>query len=278
MSRGVRVTSLTVPSHWSPARIAPSDWSAPDDHDRTTVQSLFLRVGHVIIADFDFSLAHNTCSPPAPPHHQQSTLHRAPSRTRPVLSHVYGIMGTPPCRVVCEHCLYEARKQSNCEEGGGGYYARFWYSHNRRTLMTSYSRATTNSLEVTTTNCSLIYLHSWKPLQLRPNQIAINIPTYDKFMMFDYHPCCTYCPPTALHLKYLWPTLDHLVLWCWRGGRGRGVNALLVRRGKRYNIFDSFKPINLNLSVVWKVMNLYPKLCTCGKLFWIPSFFVHRYR
>lgn len=106
---GVRVASLTVPSHWFPVRIAPSDWSAPDDHDRTTVQSLFLRVGHTIIADFDFSLAHNTCSPP----HRLAinTPSRAPSRTRPVLSHVYGLMGTPPCSL-CAHC-YEARKQSN---------------------------------------------------------------------------------------------------------------------------------------------------------------------
>lgn len=110
---GVRVASLTVPSHWSPVRIAPSDWSAPDDHDRTTVQSLFLRVGHTIIADFDFSLAHNTCSttPPPPPTTAINTPSRAPSRTRPVLSHVYGLMGTPPCSL-CAHC-YEARKQSN---------------------------------------------------------------------------------------------------------------------------------------------------------------------
>lgn len=73
---GVRVASLTVPSHWSPARIAPSDWSAPDDHDRTTVRSLFLRVGHVIIADFDFSLAHNTCSPPSPSLDNQHSIAR----------------------------------------------------------------------------------------------------------------------------------------------------------------------------------------------------------
>lgn len=106
---GVRVASLTVPSHWSPARIAPSDWSAPDDHDRTTVRSLFLRVGHVIIADFDFSLAHNTCSPP-----WQSTLHRAPHHGR-VRCCLTSTDSWELRRVVCVHTV---TKRENNRIGG----------------------------------------------------------------------------------------------------------------------------------------------------------------
>lgn len=131
---------------------------------------------------------------PPPPHHHPAinTPSRAPSRTRPVLSHVYGLMGTPPCSL-CAHC-YEARKQSNwgviTPDFGALTAARLSWRHTTE-------RPTTNSLEVTTTNGSLIYLRSWKPFLFRRNQIAINIPTFERFRMFDYRPCCAYCPPTS---------------------------------------------------------------------------------
>lgn len=189
---GVRVASLTVPSHWSPARIAPSDWSAPDDHDRTTVRTITVstcRTCYYRRFRFLTSSQHLlVSSPPPPPHGNQHSIAPHHGRVRCCLT---STDSWELHRVVCVHTV---TKRENNRIGGLlrpiSVLSQPPDSHD--VIQQNNQQQTVWRLQQQT-----VYLRSWKPFPFRQNQNAINIPTFERFRMFDYRPCCAYCPPTS---------------------------------------------------------------------------------